>query len=116
MTGDGLEAITPEEAAYIASLTDAASAVLGPEPDADATPDAIEAHGPSDGLVGEPAGPGPYYLREWRGSALYGCPDGDFTSRTSAGVERHRAIVHTPDRALSLAERAARAGIIVAKR
>jgi hypothetical protein len=74
---------------------------------------------PQRGTLGDggPAGDAsPYYLREWRGSALYGCPScRDFTARSHAAVDKHRAIVHPEPRQLTVEERARRAGIITSR-
>ena len=109
---DGLPTITPEEAVYVASLTDGSSASLGPEADTDATPDAIEAHEPAVAPV-EP--PGTFYVGEWRGGPLYRCPECWFNARSDERVAEHVLVVHTPPEAPSLAERAARAGIVIAR-
>lgn len=59
------------------------------------------------------ADPSPYYLREWWGSALFGCPDCGYTGRTPDAVDRHRGNAHRPEAVASVAERAWRAGIIL---
>lgn len=103
----------------VLALDDGFPEPVGAEPTQDATPDPIEPQRPATGLVeassGDGSEPSPYYLREWRGAALFGCPECDFTSRGHDGVVRHAGIVHTPVRAPSLAERAARAGIVIAR-
>jgi len=92
-------------------------------PDDDATDEAIVAPGPSDVPTEDasaddaPESPeSPYYLREWRGDALYGCPQRDFLTRSHEAVVTHIEKAHPRIPEPDLKTRAARAGIILAHR
>jgi len=102
-------------------------------PDDDATDEAIVAPGPSDVPTEDarwrrwlmsaddapesPESPeSPYYLREWRGGALYGCPQRDFLTRSHEAVVTHIEKAHPRIPEPDLKTRAARAGIILAHR
>jgi len=92
----------------------------------DATPEAIEPHGPPVAPVGDPApyvepvGPeSPFYSREWRGGPLYACPsergEACFSGRSHRSIIRH--IIEAHDEPEPTVEtRARRTGIILARR
>jgi hypothetical protein len=87
------------------------------DPAPDIAPDAISApEPPSEPTedVTEPTGAdSPFYAREWRGSALYLCPAGDFPGRSHRAVVRHMAAEHPAPQERDMATRARQAGIIL---
>lgn len=56
----------------------------------------------------------PYFLRVWKGHAVYGCPECPFPGTSHRAVDRHRAIVHAEPPAQDIEARAARLDIIIA--
>lgn len=92
------------------SAVDDLSDPMAPDVADDPTPEQDGPPRPSSEPLGEPE---PYYLREWRGSSLFGCPDCGYTGRSTGAVDRHRAESHPSPPDVPVNVRARRAGIIL---
>jgi len=99
------------------ALQDGQGAVEDVTPAPDPASDTIGPLGPSEAVTEDPDGDAsPFYLREWRGGPLYGCPFGDFTGRTHQAVVRHAGDAHPRVPEPDIEQRARQAGIILARR
>ena len=83
----------------------------------DETSGTIAALGPSDAATEDIDGDeSPFYLREWRGGPLYGCPMCDFTGRTHRSILRHADEAHPKVPEPDIEQRARNAGLTLARR
>lgn len=87
------------------------------DPETDTASDRISALGPPSEPTEDATEPigaaSPFYAREWRGSALYSCPGGDYHGRSHSAVVRHMAAIHPAPPERDMATRARQAGIIL---
>lgn len=91
---------------------DAALATHDPSAPVDATPDPTEALRPTVA----PVGPHAVFLDVWMGRERWRCTLRDYDGISEGAVERHIAVSHPKPSALTVEERTARLGIIIANR